>query len=166
MESTINVKLDMSGIKPIEKACNYLNSRVAQSGVIDADSETMYEAEFNAVKGGQRTYDSGPFAGETVDVPVRPFIDKPVELFSFEIFEKAVNVLKGGLTEQNAEKALEVLGEESSKKQRDTLYNNGAWIPGWVEHNDPRTVATKGFDQPLWSRRGETFPISYEVVKK
>ena len=165
MELTVKTKLDMSGFSALEKVCKLLNSKVAHSGVIRADGETLKAAALNEF-GGVTTYSDGPFAGEEVSVPPRSFVRAPAELSAVENFKKAAEVLKNGLTEENANEAFATLGFETAEKQRDALNNNGSGIPGWIPHNEERTVITKGFDKPLWSRRGETFPIDFEVVEK
>lgn len=165
MEFTVKTELDMSGFKTVEKALDVLKSKVAISGVLNADERTMKEAVLNE-KGGKSTYRDGPFAGEEVDVPSRSFVRAPAQLFAVDNFEKASNVLKKGLTAQNAQEALALLGHETARRQRDALNDNGSGIPGWLQHNEERTIATKGFDKPLWSRRNETFPIDFEVVEK
>lgn len=165
MEFTVKTELDMSGFKTIEKFFKLLGSKVAHSGVIKADERTMQAALLNEF-GGTTTYSDGPFAGEEVQVPPRSFVRSPAELNAKEIFKKAEDVLKQGFTENNANEAIATLGHETAKKQRDALENNGSGIPGWLQHNEERTIATKGFDKPLWSRRNETFPIDFEVVEK
>ena len=164
MESTIDIKLDMSGLEPIKKACDILNESKIHSGVLEGDGETLQKAFLNEF-GGETEYTSGPFAGEKVLVPPRSFVRAAAEIEAPEAFNKAKKILENGLTQGNAKVAIETVAIAISDAQKDALENNGEKIPGWVQHNDPRTVATKGFDQPLWSRRGETFPISYEVVK-
>lgn len=165
MELTVKTELDMSGFRTLEKALDVLKSKVAISGVLNADGRTMKEAAINEF-GGKSTYRDGPYAGEEVDVPPRSFIRAPAELSAKENFKKASNELKKGLTEQNAQEALAVLAHDTAQKQKDALNNNGSGIPGWLQHNEERTIATKGFDRPLWSRRNQTFPIDFEVVEK
>ena len=164
MELTVNVKLDMSGFKAVEKACEALSSSKIQSGVLEADSETLAAAYLNEF-GGETEYTDGKYAGEKVLVPPRSFVRAAAEIEAPNAFRKAKEILSDGLTKENANKAIISVAEDISKAQRDALENNGEKIPNWVKHNDPRTIETKGFDQPLWSRRGETFPISYEVTK-
>lgn len=165
MESTINIKLDFSGLKSIIDACDTLDTTVVRSGVLGGDAQTIGKAFLNEY-GGETVYDSGPFAGEKVLVPPRSFIRYPAEHTAKKAFKKAKDILSNGLTRANAQIAIEIVGQEIEEAQRKALDTNGSDVPGWVKHNDPRTVATKGFDRPLWSRRGETFPISHEVVKK
>lgn len=155
----------MRGFKPVYDFCKKLNSLAAISGVIDADTETLQTARLNEY-GGKSVYTDGKYAGEEVDVPPRSFVRAPAELGAKEFIKKGASVLKKGLTPENAENAVETMGAEVEKAQRDALNNNGSGIPNWLPHNEPRTIETKGFDRPLWSRRGETFPISHKVVTK
>lgn len=164
MESTVKINLDMSGFKQVEKACESLSGCVIHSGVLDGDEETTQAAILNEF-GGETEYSSGPYAGEKVLVPPRSFVRAAAELKAPDAFKKATGFLKQGFTEENAEKAIESLGNDIEEAQINALENNGSGIPGWIPHNEPRTVATKGFDKPLWSRRGTTFPITHEVVK-
>lgn len=165
MELTINTKLDLSGLKAVKKTCQALKNSVAISGVLDADPFTMEEARLNE-EGGVSTYREEPYVGETVQVPSRPFISEGAKLRIDDAFKKSADILKADFTPEGVEKALELLGTEAAEGQTNALNYNGAGIAGWVEHNDPRTVAIKGFDRPLWSRRGETFPITHKVVQK
>lgn len=165
MEFTVNTKLDLSGLDKIKEACKSLESRVIESGVLDADAETMHAAILNEF-GGEATYREPPYSGEKVLVPPRSFVRAAAELNAPEAFKKATSILQKGLTEENAISAIESIGNDIEEAQRAALDNNGVGIPGWIPKNDPRTVAIKGFDRPLWSRRGETFPITHKVVKK
>ena len=165
MESTVKIKLDFSGLNSILKGCDALNNSIIRSGVLGGDKETIQEAYLNEF-GGETEYRNGPYKGEKVMVPPRSFVRAPAEHSAKTAFEKAKNVLENGINQANAKIALEMVGQEIEGAQKKALETNGDNVPGWVKHNDPRTVATKGFDRPLWSRRGETFPISYEVVKK
>lgn len=165
MELTVDVKLDLSGFKPIERTCEVLSSTSAISGVIEADAETLTAARLNEY-GGKGVYTDGKYAGEEVDIPPRSFVRAPAEIHGKEIGKKGASVLQKGFTEGNALNAIEIMGEEIEKAQKAALENNGSGIPNWLPHNEQRTIETKGFDRPLWSRRGETFPISHKVVTK
>lgn len=165
MESTVNIRLDLSGLDKIKRACQVLSENVIHSGVIDADEETMRAAMLNEY-GGETEYEESPYKGEKVMVPPRSFVRAPAELKAAEAFSKAEGILKKGLTEENAQAAIESVGIDIEEAQTKALYTNGSGIPNWVPHNDPRTIAIKGFDKPLWSRRGETFPITHKIVRK
>lgn len=165
MESTINIKLDFSGLKSIFDGCNVLDSNVVEAGVLDGDNQTISEAYLNEF-GGETVYRDGPFAGEKVLVPPRSFVRYPAEHNAKKAFKKAKEILSKGINRANAQEALDTVGDYIAEAQQKTLETNGGDSPGWVKHNEYRTVATKGFDKPLWSRRNETFPISYKVVRK
>lgn len=165
MESTINVKLDFSGLKKIEKTCKALDSLCVRSGVLEGDAETLQKAELNE-GGGPWVYEYGPYAGEPVDVPARSFIHGGARLRLDSAFSRGEKVLKMDFTPNGVTKALEAMGAELAEGQNNALEYNGVGIEGWLPHNEYRTVATKGFDRPLWSRRNKTFPISYKVVNK
>lgn len=165
MEFTVKTKIDMSGFKKIEKTCEALDHNAAISGVLDADQFTLSEAKLNE-EGGASFYRDGPFAGEKVEVPSRPFISEGAKLRIDHAFSKATSILKSDFTPSGVKRALELLGTEAAEGQMNALEYNGAGIAGWLPNNEERTVATKGFDRPLWSRRGETFPITHKVIEK
>lgn len=165
MESTVNLKLDFDGLNKIMKACDFLNSTQVRSGVLNGDSETLKKAHLNE-KGGLSVYDRGPYAGETVMVPPRSFVRAPAEHSAKDAFEKASKALSNGFTENNMNRAFDIIGKEISDAQRKAIETNGEGAnPDWLKHNEPRTVATKGFDKPLYTVNNETFPIDYEVVR-
>ena len=165
MESTVNLKLDFSGLNRIVKACGLLNKTTVRSGVLKADSETLQKAHLNE-KGGLSFYDRGPYAGEAVMVPPRSFVRAPAEHSAKDAFEKASKHLSSKFDEDNIERAFDVIGKEISDAQRKAIETNGEGANSdWLKHNEPRTIATKGFDKPLYTVNNETFPIDYEVVR-
>lgn len=165
MELTIKTKLDFGGLNKVVKACDLLNKLRVHSGVINADSETTQKAYLNEF-GGVSTYDRGPYVGEEVRVPPRSFVASPAEHSASKAFERASRMFSKGFTETHAEQAVEIIGEEISNAQRRAIEMNGEGAnPDWLKHNEPRTIATKGFDKPLYTTNNETFPIDYEVVR-
>lgn len=165
MEFTVKTELDLSGFKQIEKFCNSLNSARIQSGVLKADAKTVEKAKLNEY-GGVSVYDRGPYAGEEVRVPPRSFVNAPAEHTAPDALKKASKKFSDGFTESNIEQALDIVGKEVSEAQRRAIETNGNGANAdWVKHNEPRTIATKGFDKPLYTVNNETFPIDYEVVK-
>lgn len=166
MESTVKIKLDFSGMDKVLQGCKILKESVVRSGVLNGDPETLQKANINEL-GGVTKYEDGPYKGEEVRVPPRSFVKAPARHRAPEAIKKAIKVLENGINQANSKIALEIIGQEIEDAQIKALERNGEGAnPDWLKHNDPRTVATKGFDRPLWSRRGSTFPIEHEVVRK
>lgn len=163
---TLDFKKDIKNglLDRIEGAIEYLKNNHAESGVIDEEPEVEEKALLNEY-GGFSKYEDGPFKGETVLVPGRPFIHGGVDNVIEKSNRMAANELKNGLNLTNARRALNVLAREAKMGQEHALESNGEGIAGWQKHNEPRTVATKGFDKPLYTRHNKTFPISNRIVE-
>lgn len=164
MESTVNISLDFSGLEKIKLACESLKSSIVRSGVFSEDPQVMEAAVLNEL-GGESEYEDGPFAGEKVLVPPRPFVSVPAERTAPVALEKMAKSLFEDFKKEKIRESLAGVGSMIAEEQRKALDTNGSNVPGWRQHNEPRTIATKGFDKPLWSRRHETFPIKYEVIE-
>ena len=141
----------------------YLSSKAIKVGVLNAEPETIEAAVLNEF-GGTATYNEEPFRGETVKVPARSFIQYPSEKAAEKAFKETEKFFREGMNRESMDKLLDYIGEMVENEQKKALETNGSNVPNWVKHNDPRTIAIKGFDRPLWSRRNETFPISREVT--
>lgn len=164
MESTVKISLDFRGLESIKRTCESIKKSVVRSGVFSDDPRVMESAILNEL-GGESEYEDGPYAGEKVLVPPRPFVSIPAENSLPDATKKMGEVLAKGFKKENITESLAVVGHTISEAQKKALETNGSNVPGWQKHNEPRTIATKGFDKPLWSRRGETFPIKFEVIE-
>ena len=147
-------------LRKLNEACN----TVVVSGVIHGDEETTENAVLNEF-GGTGIYKRGPYAGQTVEVPPRPFVTATIEHGADEV----IKVAKESLDLDNDPtlvKALNAIGKKAKELQEKPLQTNGEGIAGWQKHNSLRTIETKGFDKPLYNQEGSTFPIDYELQRR
>lgn len=156
MESTINVKLDMSGLEPIKKACKELSKKV-EVGILH-DSE---EAQIGALQhyGGEGVYSYGKYEGQTVQVPARPFLSSPMERNGADILKDSARLLNN-FTVDEVKTVLNRVGDMSKfvvQNEIDSIAAAGG--------NSPRTIETKGKDSPLIDTGKMRASIGYEVVK-
>lgn len=165
MVTTVKIRESNSSIKDILEALQYMKNNVVHSGVINADEQTVDTAELNEF-GGISHYTRGPYMGEEVRVPARPFVGKSVERDKEKIKAVAAASFSSGITVENAKKALEAMGYVAATGQIKTLESNGEGISGWQKWQDFRTIATKGHARPLFTERMYTFPIDYEIVRR
>lgn len=146
-------------LKEVEKSIKMLSKASVISGVIDEDERTSRMAHENEF-GMPATFDYGPYKGETVFDPPRPFVDAPERTGTEEI-KNYIEFMSAG--EKFSTKAIKDMldgcGEIMSKQQKDMIE---AW--GDIEDNSPRTVETKGFNRPLHDRNNKPFPIKYKVL--
>jgi len=157
-----NIKSDFSGFKELAKQLAEAQKQVAIVGVINADADATENAVLNEF-GGVGIYKDGPYAGQSVQVPQRSFIQAPIELGKEEIVAAAENEIK----ELDLDSAIKKMAEKAVELQEYALESNGEGIPGWQKHSGPRTIETKGgMDQPLYTRHGTTFPIDYEIQRR
>ena len=148
-------------MKQLEEAMN----TVVVSGVINGDADATEKAILNEF-GGTGIYESGPYAGQTVIVPARSFVQAPVELNAEDIVSAGANEIDFGKKE-GLFNALRKMGKKAAEFQENALESNGEGIPGWQKHNSPRTIETKdGLDKPLYTRHNTTFPIDYELQRR
>ena len=159
MESTVNINLDLSGFKAVEKACEAL-SRTVEVGIL----HNPKEAEIARLQhdGGVGTYYYGPFEGEDVSIPPRPFLMVAMEHNGQHILETSVENMKD-FTEESAKKTLDEVGEMSVTFVKDTIAHHSRELGN--SHNSMRTVITKGFDLPLNDKGTMRESIEYEVIK-
>ena len=147
-------------LRKLNEACN----TVAVAGVINGDDDATETAILNEM-GGVGVYTRGKYAGQTVDVPARPFVASAIEHHADEILavaEKNIDFDKG----VDLMPALNAMGKKAAELQLETIESNGEGVPDWQKHNSPRTIETKGgLDRPLYREDGKTFPIDYEIVK-
>lgn len=159
------IKTSTAGFRSLLKKLNEACNTVVVSGVINGDTDATETAILNEF-GGTGIYERGPYMGQTVVVPKRPFVSHAIERHAEEIikagenkidFEKGVNIIE----------ALNAMGKKTKEIQEKTLDSNGEGVPGWPKHNSRRTIETKnGLDKPLFTELGGTFPIDYELVKR
>ena len=162
---TAKTKLDISALESLLKKLNEATNTVVVSGVIKGDVDDTKKAILNEF-GGTGIYERGPYAGQTVKVPPRPFVASAIEHHSEEILKTAEENIDFD-NDQNLTKVLNTVGKKTKELQEKTLYSNGEGIPGWQKHNSPRTIETKnGLDKPLFTELGGTFPIDYELQKR
>ena len=161
MESTVKINLDMNGFKRVEKACEALSCTV-EVGIL----HNPEEARIGALQhfGGEGRFYYGPFEGEPVGIPPRPFLMVAMEHNGKHILDTCVENLKD-FTEKNAEKTLEQVGEMSVTFVKDTIAHHSRELNPDADHNWPRTVITKGFDLPLNDKGNMRESIEYEVIK-
>lgn len=161
MESTLNIKLDMSGFKTVEKACEVL-SRTVEVGIL----HNPEEARIGALQhnGGIGYFYYGPFEGEPVDVPPRPFLMVAMEHNGKHILETSAENMKD-FTPESAKKTLDEVGEMSVTFVKDTIAHHSRELNSRAHHNGRKTVITKGFDLPLNDKGNMRESIEYEVVK-
>jgi len=161
---TEKIKIDKSGLQALVKKLNEACNTVVVSGVIKGDADATETAILNEM-GGTGIYRRGPYAGQSVEVPARPFVASAIEHHSDEIIkvaEESLDLEK----DPNLIQALNAVGKKVAELQEETLYSNGEGVPGWQKHNSTRTIETKGFDKPLFTELGGTFPIDYELKKR
>lgn len=156
MELTVNVKLDMSGFKAVEKACEAL-SHTVEVGIL----HNPEEARIGTLQhdGGVGEYQYGKYAGQKVDVPSRPFLWLAMEHYGKEILEQNTHLLKD-FTAENADKVLNRVGD-MAKEVVQAEIDDFARAGG----NSPRTIETKGKDSPLIDKGNLRASIEYEVTK-
>ena len=159
------IKIDTKGFNVLLKKLNEASKTVVVSGVINGDADATENAVLNEF-GGTGVYKRGPYAGQTVKVPARPFVASAIEHHRDEIIKVAEEALDFD-NDTNLTKALNAVGRKTAEIQEDILYSNGEGVPGWQKHNSPRTIETKnGLDKPLFKENGETFPIDYELQRR
>ena len=159
------VRTSTAGFKKLMKQLEEAMKTVVVSGVINGDADATEKAVLNEF-GGTGIYEDGPYAGQSVVVPARSFVQAPVELNAEDIVNSGANDIdfdkKDGLIN-----ALRKMGRRASELQEKALESNGEGIPGWQKHNSPRTIETKeGLDKPLYTRNNTTFPIDYELQRR
>lgn len=156
MELTIKTKLDFSGLQSVKEACEELSKKV-RVGIIHnpEEAEIGYLQHF----GGVGVYQYGPYEGEEVRVPPRPFLSAPIEHYGKEILESDLHLLKD-FTKEEAKTILNRVGDKAKfvvQKEIDAIAARGG--------NSPRTIETKGKDSPLIDTGKMRDSIEYEVVR-
>lgn len=159
-----NIKIDTKGFQALLRQLNEACNTVVVSGVIKADAETTEAAVLNEF-GGTGIYRKGPYAGQTVEVPPRPFVSSTIEHHADEVIKVAQESLDLD-KDPTLVKALNSVGKKVKQLQEKPLKTNGEGLSDWQKHNSPRTIETKGFDKPLYTEHGSTFPIDYELTKR
>lgn len=156
MESTVNLKLDFDGLKRVKEACKEL-SRKVQVGFLHDPKE----AEIANLQhfGGTGVYQYGPYQGQEVKVPPRPFLSSAMDHFGKEILESDIHLLKD-FTKEEAKTILNRVGDKSKfvvQGEIDSIAARGG--------NSPRTIETKGKDSPLIDTGKMRDSVEYEVVR-
>lgn len=156
MESTIDIKLDMSGLEPIKKACKELSKTVEVGILHNAEEAQIADLQHN---GGVGIYQYGPYEGQEVNVPPRPFLMAAMEHNGREILKENAKLLKN-FTVDEAKTVLNRVGDMSkfvTQCEIDSIASAGG--------NSLRTIETKGKDSPLIDTGKMRASIEYEVVK-
>lgn len=154
MESTVKIKLDFSGMDKILKGCKVLSKKV-RVGILNNPEE----AEIGALQhfGGTGVYQYGPYEGQAVQIPPRPFLANAIDHFGAEILKGEAQNIKD-FSQSNAENVLNRIGDKSKfvvQGEIDSIARAGG--------NSPRTIETKGKDSPLIDRGNLRASIEYEV---
>ena len=158
------IKTSTAGFRSLLKKLNEACNTVVVSGVIHGDAETTGTAIQNEF-GELGVYTKGPYAGQTVMSPKRPFVESAIRYHRDEIISTA----QANLDLENDPtlvKVLNAVGKKTKELQEKTLETNGEGVAGWQKHNSKRTIETKGFDKPLYNQEGSTFPIDYELKRR
>lgn len=148
----LTVKLDLEGLKNLEKACEKL-SKPVKVGIFDPE-----EAEIARLQhfGGEGVFGAGLFEGKTVAIPPRPFISIAMETYGKDIF-KDVDIDKPDEVQRS-------IGERGVMAVQATILKYAA---NEIEpaHNSRRTIARKGKDSPLIDTGKMYSSVTYEVEK-
>lgn len=167
MVFTVETKLrtSLNGLKKFLKNIEEADKLVVKSGVFGPDKKAVQIAKENEY-GEIGIYERGPFAGQSVKRPARPFVRSAIEHHKREIIKAAGESLN--LEKENGiVNALDAMGKKTSELQEKTLYSNGEGVPGWQKYNSYRTIVTKGgLDKPLFREDGGTFEITYRIGRK
>lgn len=156
MESTVKISLDLNGLTEIKKSCKEL-SKPVYVGILH-DSE---EAEIGRLQhdGGTGVYQYGPYQGQEVSIPPRPFLMRAMEHFGGEILKEEARNIKN-FTASEAQAVLNRVGDKSKfvvQGEIDSIAREGG--------NSPKTIETKGKDSPLIDKGNLRASIEYEVSK-
>ena len=156
MEFTVNTKLDLSGFDELKKVCKELSKKV-EVGIL----HNPKEAAIGALQhdGGFGVYQYGPYEGEGVDIPPRPFLMNAMEHYGKEILETEAQKLEK-FEISTAETILQRVGEKA-------VFMTQFMIDEYsrVPDNSERTVITKGKNTPLIDKGNLRASIEYEVTK-
>lgn len=158
LKTRMNTKEFQNFFRKIEEATR----TVVRSGVFGPDKEATdiaYQNEYGKVG----VYERGPYIGQTVVRPARPFVKSAIEHHSEEIMKVAKESFDLD-KDPTLVGALNAIGKKTAELQEKTLYSNGEGVPGWQKYNSPRTIETKhGLDKPLFREDGGTFEIEYKL---
>ena len=156
MESTVSVKLDLSGFDELKKACKEL-SRKVEVGIL----HNPKEAAIGSLQhyGGTGVYQYGMFKGEEVDVPPRPFLSNAIEHYGQDILNSEAQILEN-FDVKTAQMVLDRVGEKAVSVTQFVI-DEFSHIPD----NSERTVLTKGKNTPLIDKGNLRESIEYEVMK-
>lgn len=160
-----SIKSDNSVLKKLKESLDYFSKNVARVGVLNADEQTLRKAIINH-EGGKDVYDRGPFKGEAVDVPPRPFVEAPAKNKGLDILTNALKEFYKNIDLSTAVSVLDEAGNDLALEQEKALDTNGEGIAGWQKWQDYRTIITKGHNKPLHTWCMATFPIDYEITRR
>lgn len=161
MEFTVNIKPDFSGFKAVEKACKALSKTVEVGILHNAEEARIGKLQHD---GGVGYFYYGPFEGQPVGVPPRPFLAHAMEHNGKHILETSAENLKE-FNEGSAKETLKEVGEMSVTFVKDTIAHHSRELNPDAPYNWGRTIITKGFDLPLNDKGNLRESIEYEVVE-
>lgn len=156
MESSVKIDLDLSGLTEIKKSCKEL-SKTVQVGILHNAEEA--EIGFLQHFGGTGVYQYGPYQGQEVSIPARPFLSSAMERYGKDILKEESQNIKD-FSSSNVENVLNRIGDKSKfvvQSEIDSIARESG--------NSPRTIETKGKDSPLIDKGNLRASIEYEVVK-
>lgn len=156
------VKVDFNGLKAVENACKVLSKKV-EVGILNNPEEARI-AHLQHY-GGTGVYQYGPFEGQEVDVPPRPFLAHAVEIYGPDALKQALQGFEiKGFNEKTAELMLQKVGERMKDATQLTIHEYARHEHDFP-YNSERTVETKGKDSPLIDTGKMLMSIEYEVTK-
>lgn len=146
MEFTVN--LDMKGLDRLSSVCDKLSKRI-KVGIFGEESKIASLQHF----GGEGVYTYGPFKGEKVDIPPRPFLSIAMEHYGKDI----INSEKDRLL-SDTDTAINRIGGKAVTAVQMEIDNIAA-----AGGNSERTIETKGKDSPLIDTGKMRASVTYEV---
>lgn len=161
MEFTVKTKLDLSGFREVENACKALSKKVEVGILHNAEEAKIASLQHY---GGTGVYQYGPFKGQEVDVPPRPFLSHAMDFYGKGILKQEAQKLEKGFTAENAESILNDTGKTLMYATQETI-REYAGHQHEYPYNSERTVETKGKDSPLIDTGKMLSSIEYEVIE-
>lgn len=156
MEFTVKTELDLSGLDEIKKVCKALSKPVKVGIIHNAEEAKIAHLQHY---GGIGIYQYGPYEGEAVEVPPRPFLMNAIEHYGKDILESEAQKLEK-FDSQTVDTVLNRVGEKAVFATQFVI-DEFSRIPD----NSPRTVETKGKNTPLIDTGKMRSSIEYEVKK-
>ena len=162
MEFTVKTELDLSGFNKIKEACKTLSKKVEVGILHDAEeAQIAYKQHY----GGVGVYYYGPYKGEKVGIPPRPFLAHAIETYGKDTLNEAAKGLEiKGFDSDTADLILNKVGERLKEATQLTIHEYAAHEHEHP-HNNRKTIETKGKDSPLIDTGKMLMSVEYEVVE-